>query len=45
VLTRDEADDALRRFPLGGLVAGTVVAVPVRARAGVFVDLRSVHRG
>jgi hypothetical protein len=45
VLTRDEADDALRRFPLGGLVAGTVVAVPARARVGVFVDLGRGGRG
>jgi ribosomal protein S1 len=45
VLTRDDADAALRRFPLGSLVAGTVVAVPVRARVGVFVDLGQGGRG
>jgi ribosomal protein S1 len=45
VLTRDEADAALRRFPLGALIAGTVVAVPFRARVGVFVDLGDGGRG
>ncbi|HUA28900.1 MAG TPA: S1 RNA-binding domain-containing protein [Streptosporangiaceae bacterium] len=45
MLTRDEADAALRRFPLGGLVAGTVVAIPARARVGVFVDLGDGGRG
>jgi ribosomal protein S1 len=45
MLTRDEADATLRRFPLGGLVAGTVVAIPVRARVGVFVDLGEGGRG
>jgi ribosomal protein S1 len=45
VFTRDEAEATLTRFPLGGLVAGTVVAVPVRARVGVFVDLGQGGRG
>ena len=42
---RDDADAALQRFPLGGQVAGTVVAVPARARVGVFVDLGDGGRG
>ena len=42
---RDDADAALQRFPLGGQVAGTVVAIPVRARVGVFVDLGDGGRG
>ncbi len=45
MLTREEAEAALRRFPLGGLVAGTVVAIPVRARVGAFVDLGQGGRG
>jgi ribosomal protein S1 len=42
---RDDADAALQRFPLGGQVAGKVVAIPVRARVGVFVDLGDGGRG
>jgi ribosomal protein S1 len=42
---RDDADAALQRFPLGGQVTGMVVAVPVRARVGVFVDLGDGGRG
>jgi hypothetical protein len=45
VLTRDEADAALQRFPLGGVITGTVIAIPVRARVGVFVDLGDGGRG
>jgi len=42
---RDDADAALQRFPLGGQIAGRVVAIPVRARVGVFVDLGDGGRG
>jgi S1 RNA binding domain len=42
---RDDADAALRRFPLGGQVIGTVVAIPVRARVGAFVDLGDGAQG
>ena len=42
---RDDADAALRRFPLGGQVIGTVAAIPVRARVGAFVDLGNGEQG
>jgi ribosomal protein S1 len=42
---RDDADAALRRFPLGGQVVGKVVAIPVRARVGAFVDLGDGTQG
>jgi len=42
---RDDADAALRRFPLGGRVVGKVVAIPVRARVGAFVDLGDGAQG
>ena len=41
----DDTEAALRRFPLGDRVAGRVVAIPVRARVGVFVDLGDGARG
>jgi ribosomal protein S1 len=41
----EDRDAALRRFPLGGQVPGRVVAIPVRARVGVFVDLGDGGRG
>ena len=42
---RDDAAAALRRFPLGGQVVGKVVAIPVRARVGAFVDLGDGTQG
>jgi hypothetical protein len=42
---REDTDAALQRFPLGGQVPGRVVAIPVRARVGVFVDLGDGGRG
>src|SRR5215471_16102708 len=41
----EDRDAALQRFPLGGQVPGRVVAIPVRARVGVFVDLGDGGRG
>jgi len=42
---REDRDAALRRFPLGGQVPGRVVAIPARARVGVFVELGDGGRG
>jgi len=41
----EDRDAALQRFPLGGRIPGRVVAIPARARVGVFVDLGDGGRG
>ena len=45
VVKPEDTEAALQRFPLGGQVPGRVVAIPVRARVGVFVDLGDGGRG